>query len=279
MKTIDKVIILLLSTLLVLNIAKMDAFSNNNHTKEHGLESTSDNNCKHEKEHNISKTKKLSSEKNIGDTSVKFSVSNNGSSSGHSEDTVTTIAEVSVSNNETSTSNSANSVSTNGISENTGYIFVGDSRFVGMDIYCNIDEQQDKFLIAKVGEGYSYLITYAIPQISEIINSNTSFEHWKVIIGLGVNDLGNINKYVEAYNEINNEQFELVLVSVNPVEYHSYITNETIESFNNNLKAIENTKYIDTYQCLIDNGYSTSDGVHYTKSTYETIYSIIVNNM
>jgi hypothetical protein len=158
--------------------------------------------------------------------------------------------------------------------ETVGYIFIGDSRFVGMNNYCNIEENENNYVIAKVGEGYNFLINNAIQQAEEIEQENTDVEHWKYIICLGINDLGNIDKYIETYNELSLTK-DLYLVSVNPIEYHSYITNDSVKSFNDQLKSIENIHYIDSYASLIENGFSTVDGIHYTNDTYDDIYNII----
>lgn len=159
-----------------------------------------------------------------------------------------------------------------------GYIFIGDSRFVGMNQICNINDNTDKFVIAKVGEGYNYLVNIAIPEAENIKQENSDIEHWEYIICLGVNDLGNLNKYSETYNELSKEN-DINLVSVNPVEYHNYISNKSIEQFNDTISNIDNIKYIDTYSWLIDNGFKTVDGVHYSKETYIDIYKQIKYNM
>ena len=63
------------------------------------------------------------------------------------------------------------------------YLFVGDSRYKGMEKANATDE--DVF-ICEVGEGYDYLINQ-MNNIKYEIDDNTA-----LIIGLGVNDLGDI---------------------------------------------------------------------------------------
>lgn len=159
-----------------------------------------------------------------------------------------------------------------------GYIFIGDSRFVGMNNKCKISNESDRFVIASVSEGYRYLIETAIPETISIMESNTEVTDWKVIICLGINDLHNIDKYIETYNTIK-DNIDLVIVSVNPVAYHSTISNEAIEEFNSKLKDIEGVQYIDTYSDLVDYGFGTVDGIHYTNDTYEYIYLTIGKNL
>ena len=49
-----------------------------------------------------------------------------------------------------------------------GYIFIGDSRFVGMDMYVNIENTSNQFLIAECGKGYQWLKDVAEPKIDEV---------------------------------------------------------------------------------------------------------------
>lgn len=160
----------------------------------------------------------------------------------------------------------------------TGYIFIGDSRFVAMNNVCDICEKENMFLVAKESEGYDYLVNTAIHESKKIIQSNNDITDWKCIICLGVNDLYNIDKYIETYNKLK-EEYDLVLVSVNPIEYHSTITNKKIEEFNNSIKNIENIQYIDSYKYLTNKGFKTTDGLHYTNNTYKDIYKAIEDSL
>lgn len=153
--------------------------------------------------------------------------------------------------------------------EDCNYVFLGDSRFVGMS---NCKQSNDIF-ICKVGEGYNYFCK----------NINNISENDIVIIGFGVNDLGNIDKYIELANSLTNEVYYL---TINPVDEQKErengysITNQQIDEFNNKLKenAI-NYKVIDTNSYLKQNGYSTVDGLHYDNVTYTKIYEYIKKNL
>lgn len=162
--------------------------------------------------------------------------------------------------------------------EVNGYIYVGDSRFVGMNSACNIDSEDNTFVVAKISQGYSWLVSSAIYEIDSIVSSNKDITKWNIVIGLGVNDLGNISNYLEEYQRLS-DNYNLFVVSVNPVEYHSYINNSNIIKFNNELKSLDNIMYIDTYSSLISKGFSTKDGIHYTDETYENILSYIKMNI
>ena len=103
---------------------------------------------------------------------------------------------------------------------------------------------------------------------------------------MGVNFLlSDIDKYIPTYNNLANgswSKHNLILVSVNPVDeakeaQYGYSTkNSNIITFNNKLKSgtsgVANIKYCDTYNAVIGN-LGTSDGLHYTATTYKSIYS------
>ena len=158
----------------------------------------------------------------------------------------------------------------------TGYIFIGDSRFVGMNDACEISNTDNRFVIAMVGEGYDFLINTALPEAERITQSNNDITNWRYVICLGVNDLYNIDKYISEYNKLKTT-IDLVLVSVNPIEYSNDISNKAIERFNSKIETIEGIQYVDSYSILLNNAFSTTDGIHYTDKTYELIYDTINN--
>lgn len=158
----------------------------------------------------------------------------------------------------------------------TGYIFVGDSRFVNMNSVCGISKTDNLFMVAKVGEGYSWFNETALQQIKRIISSSL-FNKWKLIICLGINDLGNCEKYVKKYESLKDD-YDIVLVSVNPVEHYGNLSNEGIDKFNSALKTLS-LPYIDTFNLLLTTGYSTADGLHYKEDTTKKIYNGILSGL
>lgn len=170
------------------------------------------------------------------------------------------------------------------VEEKVGYIYLGDSRFVGMNNQCHIDEEENTWVVAKVGEGLKWMQDTALPEIDGIVDDNPDITYWFLITGLGVNDLGNIDKYIKEYDSL--DGFEIVLVSVNPMEkskadkwgYDYNGLSPKIVKFNDKLKETS-YQYIDVYSQLIENGYKTVDGLHYNKETYKYIYSIINSYM
>lgn len=161
------------------------------------------------------------------------------------------------------------------IPTDTAYIFVGDSRFVGMNTACGISSRSNQFVVAKISQGYFWLTNEAMPQVDKII-SNHNAASWVVIFNLGINDLGNISKYKSFYQSLADKPYKVVMVSVNPVGNYPSIPNETVEGFNNSIKGLGYT-YVDTYSYLMnERGYVTPDGLHYSNSTYQDIYRYII---
>lgn len=153
----------------------------------------------------------------------------------------------------------------------TGCIYIGDSRFVGMNDVCGIEDSKKTFVIAEIGKGYKWFESNALPKMKEIKKNNKSINNWKIVIGLGVNDLYNVNRYIKKYKSMAKKN-NIIIVSVNPIEYHKSLSNADITKFNSKIKEIKGIKYIDTYNYLISNGYKTTDGLHYDNNTYKKVY-------
>ena len=155
------------------------------------------------------------------------------------------------------------------------YVFVGDSRYVGMSVYA---QAEDTF-IAKNNMGYSYLVEQT-NNILRVCNENTA-----LIIGLGVNDLRySSNNYIAKINELaQTMDCQIYYMLVNPVDetkeesYGYSILNTEINEFNQKMKRGLSSRVIvlDTNSYLKQIGYSTQDGLHYTKETYGKIYEYI----
>ena len=160
----------------------------------------------------------------------------------------------------------------NGISERVeNVIYVGDSRFVGMDSYTKKGED---FVVAKVGMGYNWFTSDAMSSIQSIKDANTDVTDWTIVSNLGVNDLHNITNYISKYQEMQNNGDNIVIVSVNPTDKNHNSLNSDIDAFNDKLKGSGLT-YIDTNSVLKSDGFETSDGLHYKKDTYIKIWNEI----
>ena len=155
------------------------------------------------------------------------------------------------------------------------YVFVGDSRYVGMSAY---KEDTDTF-IAKNNMGYSYL-EEQMSLIKQSCDKNTA-----LIIGLGVNDLKySREKYITTINSMADAMdCKIYYMLVNPVDekkevsYGYSVENNTINEFNKAMKAelTSDVHIIDTYSYLQSQGYVTVDGLHYDNDTYKLIYDYI----
>lgn len=151
-------------------------------------------------------------------------------------------------------------------------IFVGDSRFVGMQSAISTPKCA---WICKTSMGYNWLVNTAGPQIDQEIVPGTA-----IVFNLGVNDLGNLGGYVNYLNGRATEWAmagaDLYFMSVNPVGagYTGVVTNEAIVNFNQTMKANLSGwyGYVDTYSYVGIKGYTTVDGLHYAPNTYQDIF-------
>lgn len=179
------------------------------------------------------------------------------------------------SNNSSSTSSSSNSV--NYSSEMQKVIFVGDSRTVGMQQA--VGSNNDVWS-CKNSMGLSWMQSSGIPAIDSQVTSGTA-----VVVLMGVNDLYQVNNYISYLNSlvvgINNRGATLYFVSVNPTSRSKDYLNEDIDSFNAKMRQglSSHIRYIDTNSYLKANGFSSNDGLHYTNTTYKTIYSYIKSQL
>lgn len=151
---------------------------------------------------------------------------------------------------------------------------VGDSRMVGLCTYKWYKSEKGT-CIAKVGEGYKWFINNAISQVSNLNDSKKQY----IVINLGVNDLGNIDSYIKKYKELASgswKEFYIFLLSVNPTKGKYDNLNSKIDNFNDKLvklaKEKNNIIYCDTVNYLRNNGFGSSDGLHYNEDTSKIIY-------
>ncbi len=162
-----------------------------------------------------------------------------------------------------------------------GYIMVGDSRQVYMDLFLGINNTYDNwFSVGCSGQGLSYLQQVGIPTAMRVEKGHPEIKRWHYIVTIGVNDMENTKRY-KAYLKNLAEIKDMYFVSVNPVmeSENSLLvgySNERIRNFNREMSGIPGVKYINTYSSLMRNGYTTGpDGLHYTADTSEYIFSLI----
>lgn len=165
---------------------------------------------------------------------------------------------------------------------NPGYIFVGDSRFVGMDMVVSVEAKENQFLIAECGKGCQWLKNTAETKMEEICAAHPEITDWYLVTNLGVNDRYNEDAYVEEYEKLA-EEYTILFVSVNPLESIAGSDVDKINAENAEVNALNDaikdseavSYYIDTHTYMIENGFQTVDGLHYTNSTYQNIYDYI----
>ena len=154
---------------------------------------------------------------------------------------------------------------------------IGDSRMVGLCSYTWYKNDKGT-CIAEVAMGYSWFINTAINKLDELEKGKKE----NIVLNLGVNDLYNINNYINKYSELASgdwEDFNIFVVSINPTKGSYNKLNDEIDKFNDKIsKALnkyKNVSYCDTNKYLKDNGFSTSDGLHYDGKTNKIIYEQI----
>ena len=207
--------------------------------------------------------------------------SNNSNSQNNNRNNSNSSNKNNKNNNTNSNSNNKNNNSKTDTSTNnySSFVLVGDSRFVGQK--SSGFKNSKTTYIASVGKGLTYMKSNE-EAMKKKDSKNTAY-----VINMGVNDLYNANSYVEYINKLaKNYKGDIYYLSVNPVEEgkaanNGYsIKNSDIEKFNSTLKSgLKNVTYLDSYNYLKNNGFSTTDGIHYDKNTYQKIYSYINSNV
>lgn len=209
--------------------------------------------------------------RNNSNNSNKNNNSNNSNSSNKNNKNNNTNSNSNNKNNNSKTDTSTNNYSS--------FVLVGDSRFVGQE--SSGFKNSKTTYIASVGKGLTYMKSNE-EAMKKKDSKNTAY-----VINMGVNDLYNANSYVEYINKLaKNYKGDIYYLSVNPVEEskaanNGYsIKNSDIEKFNSTLKSgLKNVTYLDSYNYLKNNGFSTTDGIHYDKNTYQKIYNYINSNV
>ncbi len=152
-------------------------------------------------------------------------------------------------------------------------VFVGDSRTVGMGNAVN----DACTYIGESGEGYHWLVSTGTGQLAAVLESNPSLP---VILNFGVNDPENVSLYIDCYRSLMQTypNTPFYLLSVNPLsdEADFNTSNEMVEAFNSDIKDAFPDQYLDCYSYLIENGFQTVDGLHYTEETYQIIHDFAV---
>ena len=155
--------------------------------------------------------------------------------------------------------------------DSSSYVVIGDSRTVGMASCASLGVGK---VIAEVGMGYNWLVKTALPEAEKTGLTN-------YVILLGVNDLYQSGNYVKKYNELVSKGINLTIVTVGPMQEGDtrwQVKNPQIEEFNAKISQVPGANIVDLYSHMKATGYSTTDGLHYTKDTYKEIASYLESN-
>ncbi len=157
-----------------------------------------------------------------------------------------------------------------------GVLIIGDSRCVQMR---DVSGGGGCSWICEKAKGYSWFESNALPRADESIGKGT-----KVVIALGVNDVGNVNSYASMINfkaaEWAARGAKTYFVSVNPVWENPYVTEEQVENFNATLAPqLIGVKWIDTHSYLMSTGYNLVDGMHYDDETNLRVLQVIISKL
>ncbi len=162
------------------------------------------------------------------------------------------------------------------------YIFVGDSRTVGMG---NAVSDKNTAFIAEVGQGYSWLVKTGGVKLRTMLAADPDVT---VVLALGVNDLVNIKNYISYYTKLKKEfpMTSFYIMAVNPVDekkeaaYGYKVKNSSIESFNREmLEAVGAVSFIDTYSYMKEKDFDSADGLHYTAKVYRDLYQYVLTQI
>lgn len=130
-----------------------------------------------------------------------------------------------------------------------GVIYVGDSRFNGMEMYLG---KGGGFVIAKDSMGYDWPMHSAVYRITEVKQTYPEITQWTIVSGRGVNDLYHAGDYIKAYRAFEKAGDKVIAMSVNPSAGKRNLLNKEIDAFNKKL---------------------ADSGLHYHKGTYLEIWN------
>lgn len=188
--------------------------------------------------------------------------------------------------------NNSNSSSSSSTQTSAKLIIIGDSRMAQTYGYLSNDwnganysaggvkEADGTKFVAETSMGLDWLKSTGISAAQPYFKSGTA-----VVISLGVNDLGNVDNYVSYVNSNAGtwakNGSKIYFTTVNPCNGDYSYLNDQISNFNSKLKSglSSSVRIIDTYSYVVGKGYSTTDGLHYSKETADLIYNYIKSNV
>lgn len=171
--------------------------------------------------------------------------------------------------------------------EDMKYLFIGDSRTMGLYLVSDGGSEDGIGWIAEGGIKLDWFKEYAEPIAREKIKKNI-----KLVILLGVNDIlgeefgdeenSDVDDYAETLNRVadkySKKGVETYFVSVLPVDSSYSDLNADVEKFNEEIeKKLDECHYIDLYSEIIKEDFKTVDGLHFDVDSSSDIYDKIID--
>ena len=188
--------------------------------------------------------------------------------------------------------NSFDSIDNTNVKTNGKYIFLGDSRTVGIELIGKNDP--GVYFVCKGGMGYHWFINTAIDEVNKLLNE----DGYTIFFNLGINgtvktssiDMTQAAGYVSKIKELANgawSKHKIVIVSLFPVDdaHNKYQLNDAgAVIFNKYMKEqlgnySNNISYCDAYNGITDkSAFNTGDGLHFAPAGYKIIYNYVKEN-
>lgn len=170
-------------------------------------------------------------------------------------------------------------------------IFIGDCRVASMEK--QFENSNDVcYYISTEKANFEWFRDVAVPAAQAIMDKNI-YTKFRVVINVGLFDTENEEDYAELFRSLASEKWskhKLFILSLNPVDeeqmesskiYSRSTTNTSkIKEFNINISAdlgtdLDNLTYVNTNGSIINNGYTTTDGINYDEATLTFYYNLV----
>ena len=130
------------------------------------------------------------------------------------------------------------------------------------------------YVIAKDCMGYYWLRGDATARAERIRQQHPEIASWTLVSNLGVNDLSDMDQYIQYYRHLEELGYRVVIVSVNPSDGKRKDSNKDIDTFNKKMSE-SGLEYLNLCGHLREIGFNTTDGLHYQKDTNLEIWNEI----
>jgi len=180
-------------------------------------------------------------------------------------------------------------------------IYIGDSRISQLKKFTKSEEYMKQnhnsvekiYYISSNKADLKWLKNTGIKEVNTILKKNP-YTKYKIVINLGLYDFTNVNEYNKYYQTLAKDTFKdhtVYFCSLNPVDEtkmekkkkysRNQINSVKITEFNDkmyeyiNQARIDNLKYLNTNGELVNNSFTTIDGVNYTQETMMVFHNVV----